>query len=123
MSRSERSFQREARRRSLPISGPTTDHAEIRQWAEGKHAVPTEILPEHLNLEPTQLRIMLPQLAAERKDTRVLTWEAFFAKFDLLGLTFVYDNDSSGYNELLQIDAKNPYRSSSQNLARVDRKN
>ncbi len=107
----------------MPIAGPTTDHAEIRHWAESKDAVPTEILPEHLNHEPTQLRILMPQLAAERKDVRVLTWEEFFTKFDLLGLTFVYDNDSSGYNELLQIDAKNPYRSSSQTLARVDRNN
>jgi hypothetical protein len=95
----------------MPIAGPTTDHAEIRHWAEKHHAVPTEILPAHVNHEPLVLRIMLPQMASNRQDIRVLTWDEFFSKFDLLGLTFVYDNNSSGYNELLQIDARNPYRS------------
>ena len=64
---------------------------------------------------------MFPQMAADRKDIRILTWEEFFAKFDLLGLTFVYDNDSSGYNEILQIDAKSPYRSPDQ--VPIDRNN
>jgi hypothetical protein len=65
-----------------------------------------------MNHEPMVLRMMLPQMAADRKDIRVLTWEEFFAKFDLLGLTFVYEDNNSGYNELLQIDSRNPYRSS-----------
>jgi ABC-type nitrate/sulfonate/bicarbonate transport system substrate-binding protein len=94
------------------IAGPTTDHDEIRRWAAKHNAVPTEILPQHLNHEPMVLRMMLPQMAADRIDIRVLTWEEFFAKFDLLGLTFVYDSNSGGYNELLQIDSRNPYRSS-----------
>jgi hypothetical protein len=96
----------------MPIAGPTTNHEEIRVWAQKHHAVPTEILPAHLNHEPLVLRMMFPQMAADRSDIRVLTWDEFFAKFDLLGLTFVYDSDRAGYNELLQIDGKNPYRSS-----------
>ena len=93
----------------MPIGGPTTNHDEIRIWAETHNAVPTEILPNELDHEPTTLRIMLPQMAADRKDIRVITWEEFFSKFDLLGLSFVYDSDSSGYNEILQIDSKTPY--------------
>jgi hypothetical protein len=96
----------------MPIVGPTTDHSEIRYWAKKHHAVPAEILPQIMNHEPMVLRMMLPQMAADRKDVRVLTWEEFFAKFDLLGLTFVYEDNNSGYNELLQIDSRNPYRSS-----------
>jgi hypothetical protein len=96
----------------MAIAGPTTDHAEIRVWAERHKAVPAEILPQHLNHEPMVLRMMLPQMAADHSDVRVLTWDEFFAKFDLLGLTFVYDDDRGGYNEFLQIDARNPYRSS-----------
>jgi hypothetical protein len=98
-------------RSKMPIAGPTTDHEEIRHWAEKHKAVPTEILPQHLNHEPLVLRMMLPQMAADYQNIRVLTWEEFFAKFDLLGLSFVYDRNSSGYNELLQIDSRNPYRS------------
>ena len=106
----------------MKLAGPTTDHAEIRQWAETHKAVPTEILPEHLDSEPTTLRIMLSQMAASRQNIRVMTWEEFFQKFDLLGLTFVYDNEATGYNELLQIDEKSPYRSISQ-LGPIDPKN
>jgi hypothetical protein len=98
----------------MPIAGPTTDHAEIRSWAENHKAVPTELLSQELDHEPMVLRMMFPQMAADRNDIRVLTWEEFFSKFDLLGLTFVYDDNSSGYNELLQIESRNPYRSSRQ---------
>ncbi len=94
----------------MPIAGPTTNHAEIRYWADSHKAVPTEILPPTLDHEPTTLRIMLPQMAAERIDVRVMSWDEFFLKFDLFGLSFVYDDDSGDYNELLQIEAKSLYR-------------
>lgn len=94
----------------MPIAGPTTNHDEIRIWADAHKAVPTEVLPEHLNHLPSVLRLMFPQMAAERKDVRVITWEEFFLKFDLLGLTFVYEQDPGGYNELLQMEEKSPYR-------------
>jgi hypothetical protein len=55
--------------------------------------------------------MMLPQMAGDRKDVRVLTWDEFSAKFALLGLTFVSDNNSRGYNKLLRIDSCNPCRS------------
>jgi hypothetical protein len=106
----------------MPILGPTTDHLEIRHWAESHKAVPTELLPQTLDHIPAVLRLMFPQMAADRKDIRILTWEEFFAKFDLLGLTFIYDTAiSSGYNELLQIDARSPYRSPADAL--IDRNN
>jgi len=105
----------------MPVAGPTTNHAEIRHWAEAHKAIPTEILPPTLDHEPTTLRIMLPQMAADRKDVRVITWEEFFLKFDLFGLSFVYDDDSTGYNELLQIDAKSPYRNPT--YAVIDQRN
>ena len=34
------------------------------------------------------------------------------SKFDALGLTFVYDNGATGYNEILQVEEKSPYRHS-----------
>lgn len=93
----------------MPIIGPTTNHDEIRRWADSRKAVPTEVLPDHLDHEPTLLRILLPQLAADLQNVRVLPWDEFFIKFDLLGLTFVYDDATSGYNELLQIDDRDPH--------------
>ncbi len=104
--------------RSMPISGPTTDHDEIRHWAEKHHAVPTEILPQHLNREPFVLRMMLPQMAGDRKDVRVLTWDEFLAKFALLGLTFVYDNNSG---RLQRIAPNRLAQPSSEHLRPADR--
>ena len=98
----------------MAIAGPTTNHAEIRHWADSHKAVPTEILPPTLDHEPTTLRIMLPKMAAERIDVRVMSWDEFFIKFDLFGLSFVYDDETGGYNELLQIEAESPYRNSNQ---------
>jgi hypothetical protein len=105
---------------TMKLDGPTTDHAEIQFWAETHQAIPTEILPAFVDHVPTVLQIMLPQMAQERPDVRVMTWEEFFTKFDLLGLSFVYD--STGYNELLQIDDKSPYRSPGE-LGPIDRNN
>ncbi|ADW69056.1 hypothetical protein AciX9_2011 [Granulicella tundricola MP5ACTX9] len=36
-----------------------------------------------------------------------MTWDEFFARFDVLGLAIVYD-DSTVFNEILQIDDANP---------------
>ena len=91
-------------------AGPTTDHEVIRSWAIANNAVPAEVLPHVLDHEPATLRICTPEMVSSREDMRVITWEDFFIKFDLLGLAFVYDEDSTGYNELLQIDEKSPYR-------------
>jgi hypothetical protein len=94
----------------MSIIGPTTDHAEIRRWAESKGAVPTEVLPHVLDSEPALLRIMFAEQARDLADVRIIAWEEFFVKFDGLGLTFVYDDDRGGYNEILQNEEKSPYR-------------
>ncbi len=94
----------------MNVIGPTTDHQEIRRWANTKLIVPVEMLPHLVDHEPTVLRLMFAAEASTRKDLRLITWEEFFLKFDLLGLTFVYDIGSSGYNEILQVDAESPYR-------------
>ncbi|WP_263383552.1 hypothetical protein [Granulicella arctica] len=94
----------------MSLSGPTTNHNEIRIWAESHQIVPTELLPHVLDHEPAELRMMLAGQANGHPDIKVLTWEEFFLKFDSLGLTFVYDDERAGYNEILQIEEKSPYR-------------
>jgi len=94
----------------MPVIGPTTDHKEIRFWAELNRAVPTEVLPQRLDHVPAELRLMLADQARAMPWVRVITWEEFFIKFDGLGLSFVYDDDAPGYNEILQIEEKSPYR-------------
>ena len=92
----------------MPILGPTTNHREIRSWAEEHKVVPTELLPDHVDHEPVTLQLISAKTARQRKDVLVLSWDEFFARFDLLGLAFVYDGDHSGYNELLQRDERAP---------------
>ena len=94
----------------MPILGPTTDHHEIRHWAVTRGSVPTEFLPHMVDHEPTRLRLMPSEAAKLLDDIRILTWDEFFLQFDQLGLAFVYNDDSTGYNEFLQIEAKSPYR-------------
>ena len=86
----------------MAIVGPTTYHPEIRRWAESQDAVPVEVLPGFVNGEPALLRLMRLAQVTDRANVRVVSWEDFFAKFDALRLSFVYDDDSTGYNEILQ---------------------
>ncbi len=92
----------------MPIIGPTIDHVEIRSWANRNSIVPTELFPHRVDHEPALLQLMPASLARQRKDLRLISWEEFFARFDLLGLAFIYDDEASGYNELLQRDEKAP---------------
>lgn len=97
----------------MPILGPTTDHHEIRYWAEKNGAVPAELLPHTLDTVPAELRFMFAESAKRQIDVRIIPWEEFFLKFDELGLTFVYDEDSTGFNQILQREEASPYRSPS----------
>ncbi len=93
----------------MPINGPTTDHLEIRHWAQTHNVVPVEVMPDHVDSEPATLRLMLSGQIRHPEMIRI-SWDDFFVKFDELGLTFVYDSDSTGYNEILQIESRSPYR-------------
>jgi len=101
----------------MPIIGPTTDHSEIRRWANSNHAVPTEVLPHDIDSAPALLRFMLAEQTKDRRDVRLISWEEFFLKFDSLGLALVYDDDSSGYNEILQIEERAPHSKSTRDAA------
>ena len=94
----------------MATAGPTTNHDEIRGWAEQHQIVPVELFPHMVDHEPSSLRLLPRRAAKERKDLLPLSWDDFFTRFDALGLTFVYDDDSTGANELLQIESKSAYR-------------
>jgi hypothetical protein len=97
----------------MAIFGPTTDHQQIRQWAESHGGLPAELLPYRVNHAPLELRLYFgPDLSSD-KWMRAMTWDDFFARFDLMGLTFVYDDNPSrrpheSY-EILQEEARSPY--------------
>ena len=43
----------------------------------------------------------------ETSFVKEMSWEDFFARFDLLGLSVAYD-DKTAFNEILQVDDANP---------------
>ena len=61
-----------------------------------------------------ELRLSFGSDLVTRKYMRALSWEDFFARFDLMGLTFVYDNNPSlkpteSY-QILQEESRSPYQ-------------
>ncbi len=93
----------------MAILGPTTNHQEIRLWAESRGAVAVEVLPTAVDCEPALIRLML-KAQGEDRHARILPWDEFFLKFDALDLTLVYDSEPTGYNELLQREDESTYR-------------
>lgn len=67
-------------------------------------------LPRIVDSEPVTLRLMLDEQASNHLNVRHISWDEFFLKFEALSLTFVYDDDSTGYNKILQIEEQFPYR-------------
>lgn len=93
----------------MPVSGPTTNHEEIRRWAQLHGASPAVLLPVIVDHIPAVLCFVVAQQADDHLPTLVITWVDFFIKFDALGLSLVYDSDRPGYNEILQIETKDPF--------------
>ena len=86
------------------MKGPTRDHEEIRRWAAAHNAVPVEVSPYAFDSQPAILRFVLGKLPEDTPELREITWASFFAQFDLLGLSFVYDGDSQ--YELVYLEKK-----------------
>jgi hypothetical protein len=85
----------------VPMRGPTTNHEEIRSWAKSHNAMPVEIMPHVFDGEPAILRLTFGRTSREAEELRPITWESFFAQFDLLGLVFLYEPDRPEYELLL----------------------
>ena len=73
---------------------PTRDHKVIRQWASRHDAVPAEIKPFKFDSEPAILTFLLGGAKSGTPELRPISWEGFFAQFDLLGLAFAFDERS-----------------------------
>ena len=78
----------------MAIKGPTTDHAEIRAWAEAQGIVPANVEPNPIDAEPVSMSLLHKITAAETAFVKEMTWEDFFARFDVLKLTLVYDDST-----------------------------
>lgn len=77
-------------------SRTTTNHDEIRKWAEARGGKPATVKRTESKGEPGVLRIDFPGYRGQ--DTlEEISWDEFFAKFDEKHLAFLYqDKTSSG---------------------------
>jgi hypothetical protein len=92
----------------MAIKGPTKDHAEIRGWAKTHGIVPATIEPNRIDSEPACMTLLHKMTVDETSFAKEMAWEEFFMRMDLLGLAVVYD-DSTVFNEILQVDDSNPH--------------
>ena len=97
----------------MAMHEPTTDHADIRFWAATHNAQPAEIRPLVFDGQATVLRFLFDDVPTDQAEIRPLSWDAFFALFDAMGLALVYEVDESGRtgqdHEFQQADTKFSY--------------
>ena len=90
--------------------GPTSDHGEIVAWATKHHAVPAEVTPRIFDSEPAILHFLFGNAGKGLPEIKPISWESFFAQFDLMQLTMIFD-DSPTF-QILQDERISLYRPS-----------
>lgn len=91
------SQSRSQRDGSSARSRTTTDHDEIRQWAEERGGLPSCVRRTGGSEDIGMLRIGFPGKPGARDESlEEITWDEFFEKFDDEGLALVYQEETSG---------------------------
>ena len=108
----------------MALSKTTTDHDEIKKWAESRGAKPAEVASTHKGNEPGIIRLEFPK-APHHNDSALseISWEDFFKKFDDSDLEFVYqektaDGEKSNFNKLVHPDHEEHTKSRSKSKAK-----
>lgn len=73
----------------------TTDHEEIRRWAEERGGAPAAVKRTSSDGEPGILRIDFPGYTGEGTLEHI-EWDEWFRKFDENGLALLYQEETSG---------------------------
>jgi hypothetical protein len=90
-------------------SKTTTDHDEIRRWAEARGAKPAMVEGTARDGDVGIIRLDFPGYSGEGS-LEEISWDAFFEKFDEGGLALVYQEQTaagepSNFNKLVRRDA------------------
>lgn len=73
----------------------TTDHAEIRTWAEDHGGKPAAVKSTHKGGDVGIIRIMFPDAPNSEHDAlQEISWDEFFQEFDKRDLALLYEDDS-----------------------------
>lgn len=87
---------------------PTSDHAKILDWAQRHRAIPAEVRTRVFDSQPSVLRFLFNDLRIGTPDLRPISWEDFFARFDLLNLSLLLDEAPAF--EFVEVEQPNVYR-------------
>lgn len=73
----------------------TTDHEEIRSWAESKGGKPAAVETTSSKADAGIVRIMFPDAPNSEHDAlKEISWEDFFETFEDRELALLYEKDS-----------------------------
>ena len=76
-------------------SETTTDHDEIRRWAEAHGGRPAAVARTHSDKDVGIVRIMFPDAPnSEHAALAEISWDEFFREFESRKLALLYDPDS-----------------------------
>ena len=78
----------------MSSSKTTTNHDEIREWAEARGGKPATVKRTESNGEAGVLRIDFPGYSGS-DSLEEISWEEFFKKFDEKQLAFLYQDETS----------------------------
>jgi hypothetical protein len=70
----------------------TTDHNEIRKWAEERGGKPADVRSTHKDGDPGVLRIDFADTPPD-ENLEPISWDEFFKKFDEKKLAFLYQEE------------------------------
>ena len=85
----------------------TTDHDEIREWAQARGGRPAAVRRTHSKDNVGIIRIEFPDAPNARDDAlEEISWEEFFEKFDESNLALLYQEETasgqrSNFNKLV----------------------
>jgi hypothetical protein len=73
----------------------TTNHDEIRRWAEARNGKPAAVKRTHQGGDVGIIRIMFPDNPQSSHDSLVeISWDEFFQQFEESKLALLYEEDS-----------------------------
>ena len=84
---------------------PTQDHKLIREWADRYNAFPAEIRQLKFDGQPAILTFVIGDPDIARPHIYPISWEAFFAQFDLLKLSMAFD-DASARLDIVRVEKR-----------------
>ncbi len=85
----------------------TTDHHEIRKWAEARGGKPAAVRSTHHDDDPGIIRLIFPNAPNTKEGSlEEISWEEFFSKFDESNLALLYQEETasgekSNFNKLI----------------------